>query len=298
MLKLDKHIYEYDQIIIGGTLSALIYSYTNNIPIIFNVAKPPHFFEQFKVRNNFSLKDFKLNPKIEFENSKLKLWQQLSFALSLGGLLLASSASSRIRIKKDILKAATKNAKIIKYRFNKLIIFDDEAVHGLPEPTVPLEEGSKKLVLDWVSVHSGMKHDHDSLKTDDDFVRKVLFYPSERLDGNHDKKDLVALSYLTKSQLTSYEYSDTYVKFKVLKMMKEAGIRGARNGFSMEDPTKYKHYALKIKPAKREVYELKKNIYSDTRNMIFKNQTDEELINKGLTLKKTPYYLKISEMLA
>ena len=65
-------------------------------------------------------------------------------------------------------------------------------------------------VIDWVNIRSGMVHEHDTLEdTESSFVNKIYFYPSERIDGNHDKKDLVAVSYMNKKQIDSIEYSDT-----------------------------------------------------------------------------------------
>ena len=49
-----------------------------------------------------------------------------------------------------------------------------------------------------------------------DFVKEIYFYPSLRFDGSVDRKDAVAISYLKKYQLQTFENSDTYVKFKVL----------------------------------------------------------------------------------
>ena len=44
---------------------------------------------------------------------------------------------------------------------------------------------------------------------------------------------------LNEQQLRDFEYSDTYARFKTLAMMKEAGIRGARNGKDANRPGKY-----------------------------------------------------------
>jgi hypothetical protein len=136
-------------------------------------------------------------------------------------------------------------------------------------------------VFDWIDATSCTTHPHQYFETEDNFIREIYFYPTERLDGNHpNKKDLVAISYLTEEQLRDYEYSDTYAKFKVLNIMKEAGIKGARNGRDMLDKTKYKHYALKVQPYKREVVSLQKNLYDDIDNIEFMYQSEEDILQE------------------
>jgi hypothetical protein len=80
--------------------------------------------------------------------------------------------------------------------------------------------------------------------------------------------------------LKDYEHSDTYAKFKVLSIMKGAGIRGARNGRDMLDKTKYKHYSLKVQPHKREVVSLQKNLYDDIDNTEFIYQSEEDILQE------------------
>ena len=99
---------------------------------------------------------------------------------------------------------------------------------------------------------------------------------------------------MTEEQLQDYEYSDTYAKFKVLNIMKDAGIRGARNGRDMLDKTKNKYYALKIECAKREVISLQKTLYEDTENIEFVHHSEDDIISKFLVDDKN-YSYKINK---
>ena len=112
-----------------------------------------------------------------------------------------------------------------KFNFNKLVIFDDEKVSGLPR--IKKETKGKNRVLDWVNVRSGCSHSVLHLHSDEDFVKEIIFYPTDRSD-NRNLKDLVAISYLTDEEVNDFNFSDTMVKFKVTEMMKEAGIRGTQ----------------------------------------------------------------------
>ena len=138
------------------------------------------------------------------------------------------------------------HARSVSFTYEKSIVIGQ----SLLEPKIP---PNKYMVLDWMNVRSGMVHQYDSIEGTSDFVSSIHFYPSERIDGNHDKKDLVAVSYLTKEELNNYEYSDTYARFKILDDMRALGIRGARNGRDTKNPQNYKYYAVKIESNKREV---------------------------------------------
>ena len=109
------------------------------------------------------------------------------------------------------------------------------------------------------------------------------------MDGYQpNRKDLVSVSYLSEKQLRDYEYSDTYAKFKILNIMKEAGIRGRRNGRDPKNKEKYKYYALKIESQRREVTPLQKNLYEDTDNIEFMYESEEDII-QNFPIEKEHY---------
>jgi hypothetical protein len=126
-----------------------------------------------------------------------------------------------------------------------------------------------------------MKHEYDFIESDTDFVKEILFYPTERVDGNQPFKDAVSVSYLTEKQLASFDYSDINARFKTLKMMKEAGIRGARNGRDMLNKSRYKYYAVKIENAKRETQLINKPVYQSNEIIKFNTDTFDDIINKN-----------------
>jgi len=126
-----------------------------------------------------------------------------------------------------------------------------------------------------------MEHTFEHFHTGDEFVKDIYFYPTERLFGLHpNKKDLVAISYLTKKQLQIFEYSDTYARFKTTKIMKENGITGRKNGFLNG---KQIHYALKLEVNYREVRKLQMDLYEDTDNIKFNYSPAASLLFKEPT---------------
>ena len=235
-----------EKIVIGGNLHALLYSYLKELPLVINKILPPHRFESFKSSN------------------ALELWNKLFFVLSTSGLNLTGDKTRIVRIKENEINISTLGARTLKLGYGKLIIFDDENVSGLPLPT---KENEEFIVLDWMANHSCEKHEHIFLNTPDKFVNKIHFYPTDRIDGHHpDIKDMVVISYLDKEQLNDFEYSDTYAKFKVMKILKDLGIKGTKSGAT--------NYALKVEVKKREIRKAKMNSYEDSPQIKFKYKID------------------------
>ena len=229
--------------------------------------------------------------------------------LSMAGRIPFSDKAHSIRIDDDekTIYVAGSGASKMKIQYNTLRIFDDTSTSGVEAPTLSDIEDQqsdnflppkKFKILDWFNVRSGCRHEYDYLCSGDDFVKEIYFYPSERVDGNHNLKDLVAVSYLTETQLHDSEYSDTYVRFKVLDMMKKSGIRGTRNGRDQKNPERYKYYALRIESAIRDVYPLRKNTIFATKpekDIIFDNRSVESIIKS--TFLMPSYVHKIHEQL-
>ena len=129
-------------------------------------------------------------------------------------------------------------------------------------------------------MRSGMEHEHDLLETKDEFIREVIFYPSDRFGNQASgriRKDLVAVSFLEDHQLKDFEYSDTMARFKILQMMKNAGIRGARNGRDVNNPEVYRYYSPKIEATQREIIPDVTNYYEEDPRFEFRYDTPEEI---------------------
>jgi hypothetical protein len=279
--------FSYKKIVIGSSLNALLYSFLNNVPFVYVSIDTPHRFAHFTAEQDLSF--FGLENKSHtlasptstkvVGSSKDILWEKLYFYLTLAGLNPVADKASSIKIGDKELKVFTHKARMAKINFEELIVFSDEGVSGLPTPTETPEK--KYKVYDWFDVRSGMKHGFDWLDGDSDFVKEILFYPTERVDGNQVFKDAVSVSYLTEAQLHSFDYSDINARFKTLKMMKAAGIRGARNGRDMLDKSRYKYYAVKIENSKRATDCLSKAVYNSTETIKFNNNSFDDIIKNN-----------------
>ena len=242
------HAYRYKEIIIGATLDSAMYAYKNKMPIFFLNRRPPH--------------------KFEFTSSgvsKLELYKKLMFLLSLNGYIPIPTEAAFLQVEDNMLSIATKNGASIEVQFEQAAIFDEYDLAGLDAGK---QQQKKYLVMDWFNVRSGACHPHTRIESASDFVKRIQFYPSERIDGTHDKKDLVSFSYLDENNAESFEYSETYVRLKVLNMMKAAGIKGAKNGRHPKSGTQ-KYRSLKIESAQREKIDLTRPIHDDTETITF-----------------------------
>ena len=188
--------------------------------------------------------------------------------MSLAGQIPVSKEVDTIRVGPDVLSVVFNDTAQIKMEYDKLVIFDDTNVVGINPPRHKVFD--KYKVMDWYSVRSGAVHEYDLLEDQEsDLVREIWFYPSERIDGNHNRKDLVAVSYLSKEQLGDIAYSDLYSRYKTLDMMGKAGIRGPSNGRNPDGSSR--RLKVKIELQKRKLKKTSKNMYDNYENITFVN---------------------------
>lgn len=275
----------YEEIIIGSSLSALIYCYKNNVPFFYATNESPGKFSYFEP--DVDLSSFGLENKIttircatdkkEIGIQKQYLWEKLYFFLSLAGLNPMSDKVASMRIKDNTLYAFTGNARSAQINFNRLKVFSTENITGIGSPVHIPEK--KYKVYDWVNVRNGTKHDLDWIEDEEDFVKSIFFYITDRIDGDQVFKDACAVSYLSEKQLNDYEYSDIAAKFKILHMMKSNGMKGPRNGYNPKNGA-IKYRPLRIEMNSREVHQMNKPVYESNGCIEFMNN-NEEIINES-----------------
>jgi len=285
--KRGKLVFEKDQIVVGGDIRSLLYAAIHELPIVFHRPVSPF---RFDLLPNPHLAN--LGFEVTEELTARQVWERLMFLLGLSGLVLSPEGPNSLRVDENKLVIST-DAKSYQYNFKKLIVFDDQEITGLPR--VKKETRGTNRVIDWVNVRSGCRHEHDYLSdSQNNFIKEIFFYPSDRSD-NSKLKDLVAISYLSDTQLEDFDYSDTMARFKILKMMKEAGIRGARNGRDQKNPQRYKYYAVKVEPAERIVERDVTRYYEEDDRFLFIYDSVDDILN---TSSKPKGYLgKLCEAL-
>ena len=228
------HTFLTDNLIIGGSLESLLYSYVTETPIIIENPHRPCEIEEMHSSLDFSFLGFAEHEKVV----SLRLWERLSFLLSLSGLLMFPNSIENITEEEGRLIVATHNMRRVEVTFNKLRKFD-------------LKFTNFAWIYDWFAVRSGGRHNIDLLEDEEYLAGKLIFYPSNRV-GVRNSKDVIAVTYLNVDNIYDMEYSEGYVSLKTRMMMKEAGIRGTSKGYNKLrertfEPIRIEHLAREIK---------------------------------------------------
>ena len=203
----------YNDLNIGKTLTCLLHSFKTETPCILTRPTPPFKFDEHISKYDFGFLGISdPNPQ--------QVWDRLCFLLSMSGLLLFPSNVSNARMSKNTVEIITNNNQKIIVRSDNIRIFDSE-------------ESGWYYVYDYFDWRSGSFHDKEYLvDKEDQFIKKVIFYSSERDRVNNNVKDIVGVSYLAEDQLEDLEVSSVYSRLKILQMLKNAGIKGRVTGYN------------------------------------------------------------------
>ena len=250
--------YYFRDIVVGHSLKAVEYASKRKIPLILNSDKVPFKFDT--IGDNFR-KRISLGKNY---NREIELWSVLLYEHALGGLVPFGKGVSKINVENSEMKVFIRDSKCLTVNFSRCFVFEDDNTYL--ENEILSKEKDKYRVIDWFDVKQGASHSLELLEGEDDFVKTVIFYKSERIDGNHNKKDCVSVSYLHPEQLNDFDFSDTMARFKVQKMMKEAGILGTKRG-SIDGEQKFSK--IKLESRKREIHLVSKTKYRNTEKVIF-----------------------------
>jgi hypothetical protein len=240
-------------IIIGHSLNALCYSYAEGIPLFSCGIKPHEFSED------------------------LPLWNRLATHLAFRGLFPCQDNIDTLRIEDDNLAIVTTENSVTRIPYDKIIVFNDDKVAGLPPPIEKVQK--ELLVLDYIDLRFITKHNLDTIEDDEhDLVYKIQFYDNKKGKRLHAPgKDICCFTRVEEKKLYNVDYSEAYARLKALKMIKKAGVTGAKNGMDYKNNVQ-KYRAIKTEWMDRKVYELNNHIYSDTDKIKFPT---EDYLNKA-----------------
>jgi len=289
---------EYLEIVVGSSLEALLYAFRTDRHVIFTNYDLPFEHDYFDVSLDFDFLNVKeqynltsQNNKIIYGPKKINIWRKLFFLLSMSGRIIFGDRVRSLKVEGDKLIVGLELSRRRKVSFSHLYIFDDLNITGLPD--IERCEQQKSIVYDWANCLSSERHMYDLLIYKEDFVNQVYFYESKRVGRGI--KDIVSVSFIQPERIKEFEFSETYVKFRLTQIFKELGIRGSRNGRDVDNPSRYKHYAVDIEPANRVIKHRKKNIYSDIERLTFVELSLEDICK--MPNLATGYLSKITGLL-
>ena len=184
-MKFLDYVFEYDRVVVGSTLPALLYAYCNNLTIVFAKQGALNHFEfidpdfdlsKFHIYNDVMTLDMLEGKQRQFGIPQLDLWKHLMCFLSLGGNVPMADKTVSLRLEDDnTLKAITDGSRFGRFKFNELIVFD-ENIEGLD--SIPTKQAKDQYkVIDWMDIKSGKNQQIDYFETGEPLANQVFLYP-------------------------------------------------------------------------------------------------------------------------
>lgn len=257
-------IHQYDKVVFGSNMCALMYAYLNQIPLFYCGLNKPRYFEYFdpsfnigSINNKNSI--VKNNETIEVGMKKIDLWHSLSLLHSIAGDNPLPDGCLSARLDEDILKLTSKNSRVLKIKFNHMFVFE-ENIEGLPETKHITTDG---IVYDYFHFLNLHEHKQLLIETSEDFVNQIWM---------DDKNGIV----ISKTQNIHEDIPDYMVRFRVLDLAKEYGYKGKQNGiYHYRKELKIPRFnKLDLRFEKRIIEKTSMNKYKKQRNLTFIESTD------------------------
>ena len=236
---------KYDNIVIGSSLSAVVFAFNNQYPLFFTHPRKPFRFDHLGPQSDLGCVKLSTPPKEiqTFDGPKILgcpkylLWERLLFLLSLEGLVPLSDLCGSIRAVDQRVVCSNDYSKIFEFDYGVCHYFGDDNSSGF---VFEKKIAKPKFVCyDWIAFNRGGKHDIDYIRTGDDLAREMWFYPSDRIDGNTAVKDACVVSLLSADQVEHFDYSETMARFKMIHEMELRGMKGKFNGYGPNGKPKY-----------------------------------------------------------
>jgi hypothetical protein len=211
----------YKELNIGKTLTCLLHSFRTETPCVLVSPIPP--FNLDVQYDNYDFTWLGLDKP-----TPLQVWDRLCFLLSMSGILLFPNNVAGYRKENKNLVLMTNYNKKISISYEKLNEFDH------------METGWHH-VYDFYNWRSGGNHDVEEIHDpEEEFIKTIKFYTSERQQVASNVKDLVGISYLSDEQLDQLELSPVYSRLKMLRMIQDNGIRGNVVGYNARGLPKHR----------------------------------------------------------
>ncbi len=251
-------MHQYTDVVIGSSLSAVLFAFQNQYPIFFTQPRRPFRFDYLESDMDLSflkiptevktLKTFVGDKKVGI--AKELLWERLLFLLSLEGNAPLSNLCSTLRYDGETITCSNDYSKIFQFEFKACHYFGDTNALNFTKQEKELDDDTY-ICYDYIAFNKGGKHEIDYIHTGDDFVSEIWFYSSDRIDGNTPIRDACAVSLLTEEQLLDFDYSQTMARFKVIHEMESRGMKGtfAHDYTTAGNP---KHYKFRTTSIHRE----------------------------------------------
>jgi len=252
-----------ENVVIGSSYESHLYSLLNNYYHISNLSADSLFYDILEI-GFFGVKN---------RNAALS---HVKLALSFRGMRIPSTDVEKITIVEDIIKVSSR-AGTKKYGFEKCFVFNGSNVSLENKIISPDHEMYK--VIDYFKIKNTpriMNEIPDFCRTKNSFVSRTHFYKSGRVLGAAYITDCISESYLSPTQLSDWQYSDTAAKFIIQNLLLEGGYPGRKIGEYKNGKTKYLKMELTHK--ERKLYPQFTIDYQDSEKVKLLKLTEREVL--------------------
>ena len=219
----------WPEVVLGANIEAVRFARNNNFFLVKNTDAHYHSYEGVQ------------------EEWAQKIYELYNIGKS---PIVDKVRSLRVFAEDDLLKAYT-DYSIVTIKYEKLHLFDIENVSGLEQNYTTTLLGYR--VLDFFDAKGLGYPEIEEINIEDQFIKKISFFKTCRLDGDQPYKDLVCESFLTEEQLKSTEFTDTMARFKTTSILEERGLGKPE-----------------LKLWKRDVYPIKETIYKEQNSIYWR----------------------------
>jgi hypothetical protein len=280
--KTSKLIYEYENIVVGSSLTAALFAFKNGYPMVFTEADRPFRFDFLEPNNIYENLKIPATSKEINTFSGVKqvgvpkeiLWERLMFLLSMDSKIPLSNLCNSIRNIDGTIGCFNEYSKIAELKYVNCFYFGDNNANGFVSKKDLAEK--QFLCYDWIAFNRGGKHEIDYIETDDEFVKQIWFYPSDRIDGNTAVKDACAVSVLSESDMLDFNYSETMARFKLVHEMEARGMKGKFNGYGPNGKPKY--YKFRTTSIARTKHQRANSIKPQSEHVKIPQVSEEDLL--------------------
>jgi hypothetical protein len=265
-------ILECKEIVIGNSLKALLFSIYNNY--LFFKTSEPDLFGYYNIELPLNLNPYGNNcVKLAGGEDRIvgpakePCYSRLFLFASLAGLTPFSEKIETLNFSGDSsLQVHLRNNKSWKVKFRKCFIFEDNNLRGLGVPEKVLDKDMIK-VYDIFSIYGKNFSGVDILEVGEEFVSNIYFFKNPRSHALRNRKDLVIESRFSKENLTKFEYSETFCRFKATHILSEY--------FELKESFRMLH-------TQRVIFNEQKNLYKDMENIVFLDTPIDEIIDSRI----------------
>ena len=184
-----------NEVIVGQSVHSLLKSYSEEIPIVL----PQHHQPTIDLKFDKEMKVEQLKTK-----SQSELWSMLKFLCAMKGLIVNHQDLEYVRIKDNQVKFRG-----VEIEFQKCHVFPHTMIKPDLEIESTIDQDSYKII-DFMRLKFCDASNLVTIFPKDNFISKI---------ESTGKKELYSVSYLTKQQLTKFDFSDTMVRFIVQKLL-------------------------------------------------------------------------------